>query len=234
MGLLAAAQGRRREDPIADLLTLRLGVRIDQAGSLLRDYHTVSDYRGVPLPSAAVSAKGTQKRTQPAKHTHVTQRFYLQDAVFVVAVEGQAPLLRTLADAVRRPSFPLALGRRACVPAQPLLIPPWEADHEQPLWHGDVDATLATVTWMASNAAKRRWKIQARSAPPSTIDLAVTVDDDSGTEVRADVPMSFAPRDRGFVTRRVRHGWVSVPTGLDGTDGATGEPAHDPFALLGW
>jgi len=73
VGLLAAAQGRRRQDPIEDLLHLQLGVRTDQPGSLLRDYHTVSDYRGRPLLSAMVGGKGTQKPT--SKHTHVTERF---------------------------------------------------------------------------------------------------------------------------------------------------------------
>ena len=107
LGLLAAAQGRRRQDPIEDLLTLRLGVRTDQAGSLLRDYHTVSDLRRRPLLSAQVNAKGMQKQTSPAKLTYVTERFYLQDAVFVAAVCGPAGLLETLAAAMRSPCFSL-------------------------------------------------------------------------------------------------------------------------------
>src|SRR5437016_3301790 len=61
IGLLAAAAGRPREQPLGDLLDLQLGVRVDQPGTLLRDYHTVSDYRGRPLPQAGVSAKGIQK-----------------------------------------------------------------------------------------------------------------------------------------------------------------------------
>ena len=69
LGLLAAAQGRRRQDPIEDLLTLRLGVRTDPAGSLLRDYHTVSNLRHRPLLSSQVNAKGIQNRPSPAKLT---------------------------------------------------------------------------------------------------------------------------------------------------------------------
>jgi CRISPR-associated protein Cas5/CasD subtype I-E len=46
LGLLAAAAGMSREDPLDDLIPLRLGVRVDQTGTLLRDYHTLSDYRG--------------------------------------------------------------------------------------------------------------------------------------------------------------------------------------------
>ena len=56
IGLLAAAAGRPREADITDLCDLRLGVRADQPGSLLRDYHTVSDYRGRPLPTATRTA----------------------------------------------------------------------------------------------------------------------------------------------------------------------------------
>lgn len=40
VGLLAAAQGRRRSDPIEDLAELRFAVRVDQPGQLLRDFHT--------------------------------------------------------------------------------------------------------------------------------------------------------------------------------------------------
>jgi CRISPR-associated Cas5-like protein len=84
LGLLAAADGRSREASLSDLLGLHLGVRVDQPGTLLRDYHTVSDHRGLPLSSPAFSegdAKGLQKKTSPAKYTGATQRYYLQDAV---------------------------------------------------------------------------------------------------------------------------------------------------------
>ncbi|MFE3288239.1 type I-E CRISPR-associated protein Cas5/CasD, partial [Streptomyces sp. NPDC059233] len=122
VGLLAAAAGRPRHAALDDLAGLGLGIRIDQPGSILRDYHTVSDYRGQPLLSAAVNAKRQQKPTSPAKHTHITQRFYLQDAVFLAAVEGPEGLITTLEHAVRHPVFPLALGRRSCPPTQPLSL----------------------------------------------------------------------------------------------------------------
>src|SRR5262249_22676388 len=109
VGLLAAAQGRSRQADILDLVDLELGVRVDQPGTLLLDYHTVSDYRGVPLPTAAVNAKGAQKLTSPSKHTHVTKRFYLQDAVFVAAIRGPRILIKALEQALRSPAFPLAL-----------------------------------------------------------------------------------------------------------------------------
>ena len=65
LGLLAAAQGLRRGDIIEKLLNLNLGVRVDQPGTLLRDYHTVSSLTGEPLLSSTATAKGAQKVTSP-------------------------------------------------------------------------------------------------------------------------------------------------------------------------
>ena len=41
IGLLAAALGRRRDDSLEDLNRLRFGVRVDQEGELLHDFHMV-------------------------------------------------------------------------------------------------------------------------------------------------------------------------------------------------
>ncbi|MGA5823149.1 type I-E CRISPR-associated protein Cas5/CasD [Kitasatospora sp. NPDC094028] len=234
VGLLAAAAGRPREADITDLIGLRLGVRIDQPGTLLRDYHTVSDYRGRPLPQAGVNAKGLQKPTSPAKDTHVTHRYYLQDAVFVAAVQGPATLVTALAAAIRHPAFPLALGRRSCVPTQPITLGAVRA--------GTLESVLAEEPWQAGKAAKNAYLRRAERGPepfsPHRIDLAATFDDPSGQDTAQDVPRSFSPRDRGFSTRRIRHAWLDVPTGLRST-ATTTPPAneaggHDPFALLGW
>lgn len=89
LGLLAAAQGRRRVDPIEDLAQLRFGVRTDQEGRLMRDFHTA---QGAPL----------------------SHRYYLMDAAFLAGVEGDDNLLRALHTALSRPVYPLYLGRRAC------------------------------------------------------------------------------------------------------------------------
>lgn len=62
VGLLAAAAGRRRGDPIEDLVGLRLAVRVDQPGTLLRDYHTVSNYTGQSHLTASVNKSGRQER----------------------------------------------------------------------------------------------------------------------------------------------------------------------------
>lgn len=225
IGLLAAAQGRRRGDPIEDLVGLRFGVRVDQPGSLLRDYHTVSDFRGVPLLKAELSAKGAQKRTSPPKYTAVTQRYYLQDAIFVAGVQGPHDLLAGLVEAVRQPTFPLALGRRACVPTQPLVLTDTRAGTD--VWSGSLDIVLGGVPWQISEPARQL--MRRRGTTPTHMRLATTVDDPEGQELRTDVPTTFEPKERSYMTRRVRRGWVEIETGF--TDGAD---HHDPFALLGW
>lgn len=238
LGLLAAAAGRAREHPLDDFLPLRLGIRVDQPGTLLRDYHTVSDYRGRPLPQAGVSAKGIQKPTSPVKHTHVTTRYYLQDAVFLAAIAGPRDLLLTLHQALRGPAFPLALGRRSCPPTQPLslglrnLVDLAEALREEP--------------WQASRRARESFAARLgrdqgldHSLYPARIDRSATLEDPAGDGVVHDVPLSFDPRARKFTSRRVRHLWLHIPTGFPqpvgaATDHSVDNAGHDPFALLGW
>lgn len=100
IGMLAAALGRSREDSIDDLAKLRFGVRADQPGQLLRDFHMV--------------------RTD--KTSWVTNRYYLMDAVFVVGIEGGDDFIRELAEAVKSPIFPVYLGRRSCPPTGKILL----------------------------------------------------------------------------------------------------------------
>ncbi|MFE5595469.1 type I-E CRISPR-associated protein Cas5/CasD [Streptomyces sp. NPDC056549] len=232
VGLLAAAAGRRRGEQITDLAGLRLAVRADQPGSLLRDYHTLSEPGGEPLLSAQVNAKGLQKRTSPAKPTHITRRYYLQDAVFVAALQGPRPLIEALAHAVRNPAFPLALGRRSCVPCGPLLLGAVTGKDAS-----DLEQVLRDTEWQAGAHVRTRHGA-------ATVSLAATIEDPGGDHTAADVPLNFSFCRNGTparTTRTVRHTWLTVPTGLPAPAPSTGSKptgrkatGHDPFALLGW
>jgi CRISPR system Cascade subunit CasD len=102
VGLLAAAQGKRRTDELGELLGLALAVRTEQPGRVERDFQT-----------AARSAERTP--------VSVSTRHYLADAVFLAAVEADRPLLEGLHDVLQRPHFPLYLGRRSCPPVGPIV-----------------------------------------------------------------------------------------------------------------
>lgn len=101
IGLLAAALGRRRDESLDDLNTLNFGVRIDQPGKRLNDFH-VTDM-GEKLNS------------------NISTRTYLSDALFLVGLCSEDKLLlKELSEAINNPKFPLFLGRRSCPPTQPI------------------------------------------------------------------------------------------------------------------
>ena len=76
---------------LVPLTTLRFGVRADKEGVLLKDFHTVQ------VPGE--------------KHPEVSYRYYLSDAVFLVALESDdKSLMESIASALQNPVYPLYLG----------------------------------------------------------------------------------------------------------------------------
>lgn len=110
IGLLCCALGRDREQPVDDLAALRIAVRVDREGVVLRDYQTAT---GVFLASG----------TRDDGRTVVSPRYYLSDACFVVGLEGQRAVLERCHVALRDPVWPLFLGRKAFVPGDPVWLP---------------------------------------------------------------------------------------------------------------
>ena len=201
VGMLASAQGRRRSDPIEDLVSLRFGVRIDRPGVLEPDFQTA-------IRREPVRGGGVRLVSMPLSH-----RFYLSDAVFVAAVEGPRSVLDGLADAVRRPRHPLALGRRSCPPAGGIPVEVVLTTLEE---------AMRTVPWRgAYRSAPRGWQ------PPERLhvvrDLALG-ESREAAEREHDVPLSFDPEHRKFGWRWVRREWVPNPS-LE----AVGAFRHDAF-----
>jgi CRISPR system Cascade subunit CasD len=221
VGLLAAAEGRRRADPIEDLAGLLLGVRTDQPGHLVRDYHTVSRLDGTRMPKAERTKAGKRQESSTGA-TKVTERFYLADAVFVVALEGSSDLLLRLVKALREPRYALSLGRRSCPPTMPLHL------HfgNEPLWPGHIVDVLATVPWQAGPAERHR----ASERGEQTLVVQIHADDAGGDLISHDVPTTFHPKQRLMSSRRVSRHHVKLDTGI-AVD--RGDVPHDPFALLG-
>ena len=105
IGLLCCCLGRHREDPVDDLASLRFGVRVDQAGTLLRDFHTALDVIG---------------SADDKLRTVTSERWYLADAAFLAGFEGPRVLLEQIHQALIHPHWMPCLGRRSCVPSCPL------------------------------------------------------------------------------------------------------------------
>lgn len=134
VGLIAAAQGRRRTEEVEDLVGLRFGVRQEQVGTLVRDFQTAIDWRsGKSLP--------------------LSHRSYVSDAKYVVGLEADAPLLEGVAEAIRSPVFPLYLGRRSCPPSGRIVL----GLKEEPL-----ERVLDAEPWRASAWYRRKQPQQVR------------------------------------------------------------------------
>ncbi|MFI9191096.1 type I-E CRISPR-associated protein Cas5/CasD [Streptomyces californicus] len=132
IGMFAAAQGRPRKhalDPYPHLQSpsdttapshrdLTITIRIDQPGTLYRDFHTVGG--GYPREQSLLTGEG--RRRKQAASTLVSHRDYLTGAVFTIAVQGPAALTDHIAETLQRPRFGLFLGRRACLPDEPLVL----------------------------------------------------------------------------------------------------------------
>lgn len=189
LGLVAAALGMDRTDPLDRFAPIRFGVRIDQPGSIERDFQTARTLDG--------------KTSMP-----LSQRYYLADAVFVVGLESEdEALLEGIRSAIRRPRYPLFLGRRAFPPAGP--IPAAIVD-------GSLLEALETAPWQASPHARR-------TASPTLEILLDTLPEEPADLSLEDDPISFDPRRR-------RHGWrdiriLTVPTPGAETEAA---PPHSP------
>jgi CRISPR system Cascade subunit CasD len=174
IGLLSAALGRSRTDNLDDLKTLRFGVRIDQPGVLLRDYHT--------------AARQTKRGD-----SFVTTRYYLADAVFLVGLEGENRFMQELDTALRNPVFPLYLGRRSCPPEGQLVL----GLREQELMQAIKEEPWQAGEWYRIKLQKERFDEVKLTiicdAQPNTI----------GAFLRRDVPVSFDQRHRQYDFRIV-------------------------------
>lgn len=224
IGLLAAALGFPRGDPrLGDLAALRFGVRIDQPGQLLTDYHTVSGASRDPLdPSRQRLPTADGGTLKPGESVKVTRRHYLADARFTAALHGDEVLLAQAWDALARPRYPLYLGRRSCPPAVPVRLRLWPA--------ASMEAALADTPWQAAEHVTRRHH-------DDEVELPAVIEDREGGETFHDQPVNSSPFGRQFAARPARRTFIRVPapglpadSGTHDKGGMTSE--HDPFDLL--
>ncbi len=174
VGLVAAALGRRRTEPIDDLVRLRFGVRADQPGQAIWDYHTA--------------------HTEDGKQSFVSTRQYLADAVFLAGLEGGGALLREIDDALEKPVFPLYLGRRSCPPTGRVSMGLSDKD--------DLLAALKAASWQA--AAWYRRKCGRKSPGGVELEIVHDAGSgEPGAFVRRDLPESFSQEYRRHAFRFV-------------------------------
>jgi len=171
IGIIASAIGRDRNDVIDDLNRLRFGVRIDQVGELLKDYHTVHH----PLDG---------------KRSYITDRYYLADAAFLVGLEGDETVLKSIDCALHSPAFPLFLGRRSCPPAGNISLG---------LRSSSLTDSLINEPWIASEWYRKK------SDPELYLEIVCDAEPKDKSVTEKDSPISFSQTHRRYGARNVMY-----------------------------
>ena len=212
LGLLAACLGYRRdeEEKLRELSTLKFAVRIDQQGGLLKDYHI------------AITDKEIVEKPQ----TYVTNRYYLEDALFVVALSGMDELIDTLIKAIQSPYFQPFMGRRSL---------PVPVDFFLGVSAEDILDSLRNLPWQAAPWYKKKKRKQGIG---EKISLEVYADEEilkdekiSSSKLRRDIPISFSQKGRQFAFRQEACISVEVFSGIE-KDLGVGNTEHDIFSTL--
>lgn len=200
IGMIAAAFGYRRseDEKIRRLNQLHFAVRADQEGKITEDYQTAHKYKYNPDPVA--------------ERTYVTHRYYLEDAVFLVAIGHENDQWMTeIEEALRYPYFQLYVGRRSC---------PMTADCILGVVDQDVISVLKKAPWQAEDWYKRMHQ------GPIYMYADAELMPDGRRSFRRDVVSSFAWSGRRYLLRQEGSSFVKV------VDDNKGHPDHDVFASI--
>ena len=204
IGMIGAALGIRRDDKsIGDFDSLKFAVRVDQEGSLLKDYHSARKYK----------AGGDFDRT------YVTERYYLEDAVFVVAISHEDDnFIEKIYEALKRPYFQMFLGRRSI----PVL-----ADFILGNFDGDIRDALEKCEWQAKDYYKKRYNTNQKSLD---VYCDKGVFDNADREIlRQDKVISFSNKNRQFSFRYEDHAKIYVKNSIFEAE----DTNHNIFDLVG-
>ena len=136
LGLLLCAMGVERDRApafLVPLVGLEMGVRIDRPGALDWDYHTAGAGGGIRKAEGGIKFTASTKEPE----TLLSRRQYLLDASFLVALRGDSEVIQMAVNALRDPVWPVFLGRKCCVPTEPVFT----ATGEYPSLKAALEAT---------------------------------------------------------------------------------------------
>lgn len=198
IGLIASSFGYRRDDDENNqrLNDLDFAVRIDQQGNLLRDYHTARRF----------------KNTGKFERTYVTNRYYLEDAVFVVAIGHEnTAWIDEIEEALKNPMYAPFMGRRSL---------PLPADFFLGTTSKNVIDALQEVSWQSN----------AKSDTKKNKKLFIYADayllPGKPKLMSKDFVLSFSQKERKFGYRAVAKIDMVIDDRSDSTE-------HDAFGAIG-
>lgn len=184
VGLLCAACGIDRLDTqgLAEINRVAISVYAFELGPRLTDYQTV----GGGYDSKEQRQSIVPKASGAVGDTVQTWRDYLEGSRFGVAVGGEEALVGRIAAAVQNPVWGVWLGRKACVPAEPL-------------YAGVFESEGAAIEALRQRERARRPERGGEAQIVRVVKDAATFAD--GTDTLMDNPLDFASRK--FAPRRI-------------------------------
>lgn len=154
-GLIGNALGFCRSDAarLQDLQSrLRFIVRADRQGEALVDFQTAQLAKDDKAWTTSGTPSGRDGGQKTYSSPHIRYRHYFADASIVVATyllpEHESPTPIECAAALKNPARPLFVGRKPCVPSEPLLAglvdadSPLEALQQEPLATTESEAPI--------------------------------------------------------------------------------------------
>ena len=195
-GLLAAACGVDKNDEARDRDWLARAARLSfevvgfKRGDRMTDYHTVGARydKDDPWQKRMIPTKAEDGK--PKDNATVTHRDYLADSVFGAVLSGDDALVAEMAAALENPVWGVWLGRKSCIPTEPVLTGVFES----------AESARAALADRLRRSAERAGKTigETTTAAFSVVEALPGETD----ETVLDVPVSFAKRE--FHARGIR------------------------------
>lgn len=204
IGLIAASFGYKRDEDskIKKLNELNYAVRIDQQGNLIRDYQIAQKF----------------KNSGDFDRTYVTNRYYLEDAIFVVALShDNDKFIEEIYECIQNPYFQTFMGRRSC---------PLPADFLQGIFDDNILNTLKNYPWQAKYWYKKHHNNDLYCYMDASIEKNLKASQ------RRDMVVSFSQRERKHKYRNESQLIIKAIDPASENNNSTIYDEHDAYGSL--
>lgn len=178
IGIIASALGMDRNEPLDIFDGISTSIRIDKKGIVYPDYQVVHRWN---RKNGNITAKGNAIAND--------NRYYIEDGIFMVFIEGDDGIIDKFADAIQYPVYSLFLGRKSCPPTY---------DFFYGVFDKDASSCIMDV-------------------PPEGEDHRVVVirdvrDGELADDTVKDNPIAFNIKDRKYSGRQIKEYHVVLPS----------------------
>jgi len=200
LGFVCCALGKPRKENLDDgfptlkeLNSLRMGIRIDIPGKIVRDFQTIGcgTFNGEKYGVYSADGKEAQKQV-------LSNRYYLSEAMFLVGLEGDLKLLNRIRRAISSPKWVMFLGRKACLPDSIIALP------NSLLSSKSLEEALEEYPWLM-RLHEEIIGTRYQKPIPSFVKFVVECGPRTpNAMLRYDAPLSFDHKNRKFGVRFIK------------------------------